>query len=83
MGTDAIDLTHGISTPTIEEAHLNRIMIKNSKEVILDADSSKFNKRNFVFIAPVTILNTIITDTNLPQDIKTAYESLNIKVITV
>jgi len=83
MGTDAIDLIHGLSTPTIEEAHLNRIMIQISKEVILVADSSKFSKRNFVFIAPVNILHTIITDTDLPQEIKTSYESLGIKVITV
>ncbi len=83
MGTDAIDLTHGLSTPTVEEAHLNRIMIQISKEVILVADSSKFNKRNFVFIAPVNVLHTIVTDTDLPKEMKTAYESLGIKVITV
>jgi len=83
MGTDAIDLVHGLTTPTVEEAHLNRIMIQVAKEVILVADSSKFSKRAFAFIAPVNILNTIITDTDLPQDVKISYESLNIKVITV
>jgi DeoR family transcriptional regulator of aga operon len=83
MGTDAIDFTHGLSTPTIEEAHLNKIMIQISKEVILVADSSKFNKRNFVFIAPVNILHTIITDKDLPQESKSAYENIGIKVILV
>jgi DeoR family transcriptional regulator of aga operon len=81
MGVDAIDLNHGLSTPTIEEAYLNRIMIQVSKEVILVADSSKFSKRNFVFIAPVNILHTIITDTGLPPEIKSAYENQGIKVI--
>jgi DeoR family transcriptional regulator of aga operon len=83
IGADAVDLTHGLSTPTIEEAHLNKTMIQISKEVILVADSSKFNKRNFVFIAPVNILHTIITDTGLPQEIKSSFESIGIKVITV
>jgi DeoR family transcriptional regulator of aga operon len=83
IGADAVDFTHGLSTPTIEEAHLNRTMIQISKEVILVADSSKFNKRNFVFIAPVNILHTIITDIGLPQETKTSFESIGIKVITV
>ncbi|MFO7447858.1 MAG: transcriptional repressor AgaR [Ignavibacteriaceae bacterium] len=83
MGVDAIDLNHGLTTPTIEEAHLNRVMIQISKEVILVADSSKFNKRNFVFIAHVNILHTIITDSGLSQETKASFENLGIKVIIV
>jgi DeoR family transcriptional regulator of aga operon len=35
MGVDSIDSRYGISTPTIEEAHLNRLMIDIAKEVIV------------------------------------------------
>ena len=83
LGVDAIDLSHGISTPTIEEAHLNKVMIKISNQVILVADSSKFGKKNLAFIAPVNIIDTIITDVEIPEEIKHSYENLGIKVITV
>jgi len=82
LGVDAIDITHGISTPTIEEAHLNKVMIKISNQVILVADSSKFGKKNLAFIAPVNIIHTIITDTGLPEEMKNSYENLGITVIT-
>ena len=83
MGVDAIDLNHGLSTPTVEEAHLNKVMIKVSKEVILVADSSKFSKKNLAYIAPVTVIDTIITDSDLPLETKNSYENLGVKVITV
>src|SRR5690606_802163 len=43
LGVDGFDTNYGISTPNIEEAHLNQIMIGMSKKVIVVADSSKFN----------------------------------------
>ena len=44
LGVDGFDTKQGIFTPNIEEAHLNKIMIEKAKEVIVLADSSKFQK---------------------------------------
>lgn len=81
LGVDGFDLDFGISTPNMEEAHLNQIMIEISKEVIVVTDSSKFQKRGFAFIAPVNRINTVITDKGILPEYKNKLENLGIKVI--
>jgi DeoR family transcriptional regulator, aga operon transcriptional repressor len=81
LGVDGFDTQHGISTPNIEEAHLNQIMIEISREVIVVADSSKFQRRGFAFIAPINKINMVVTDKGIPQDEKGRLENLGIKVI--
>jgi DeoR family transcriptional regulator, aga operon transcriptional repressor len=81
LGVDGFDTQHGISTPNIEEAHLNQIMIEISREVIVVTDSSKFQRRGFAFIAPVTKINVVVTDKGIPQEEKVRLENLGIKVI--
>ena len=81
LGVDGFDTNYGISTPNIEEAHLNQIMIGMSKKVIVVADSSKFNHRGFAFIAPVPKIHTLITDKGIPGDERAKLEALGIEVI--
>lgn len=81
LGVDGFDIDHGVSTPNLEEAHLNRIMIEISKEVIVVADSSKFKRRGFALIAPITKIHTVVTDKGISQEDKVKLESLGIKVI--
>lgn len=83
IGVDGIDSKHGISTPNIEEAHLNQLMIKISKEVIVVADSSKFLKRSFAFIAPITDIDVIVTDSNIPEEELKNLQNVNIKTFIV
>jgi len=68
VGVDGIDSKSGIFTPNPEEAQLNRLMIEAAKEVIVVADSSKFKRKSFAFIAPITMVSTIVTDSNIPDD---------------
>ncbi|MCC6399006.1 MAG: DeoR/GlpR transcriptional regulator [Bacteroidetes bacterium] len=83
MGVDSIDSRYGISTPTIEEAHLNRLMIDIAKEVIVVTDSSKFLRRSFAFIAPISDVDVVVTDANIPDEERKNLESLGIKTIVV
>src|SRR6185436_4396642 len=74
LGVDGFDLDFGISTPDPEEAHLNKIMIEISKEVIVLTDSSKFHRRGLVLIAPVNKINTVVTDNGILQESKDKLE---------
>lgn len=80
LGIDSFNMEEGISTPNIEEAHLNQSMIEKSKEVIAVCDSSKFNRRSFAFIAPVNKLSAVITDSAVSQDIKTKLREQGVQV---
>ncbi len=81
LGADGFNTTHGMSTPNSEEAHLNQIMIKNSKKVIVVADSRKFERRRFAFIGPISDIDIVITDSGIKGEDKTRLEQNGVKVI--
>ncbi|MEO6733066.1 MAG: transcriptional repressor AgaR [Ferruginibacter sp.] len=83
LGVDGFDASHGVSTPNLEEAHLNQIMIEISREVIVVADSSKFQRRGFAFIAPINKIHTVVTDKGILAEDKAKLEKAGIKVIIV
>ncbi len=83
LGVDGIDAQYGVSTPNAEEAYLNRIMIELARETFVVTDSSKFKKRSFAFIAPMSKIHYVITDKNIPEDEKANLEKAGLQVILV
>lgn len=83
LAVDGFNTTHGLSTPNVEEAHLNRVMISIAKQVIVVTDSSKFNRRSFAFIAPISVIDIVITDSGIPAEDHKNLENAGIKVIIV
>src|SRR5690606_26446533 len=81
LAVDGFNTVHGLSTPNVEEAHLNRIMINIAKQVIVVSDSSKFNKRSFAFIAPIAAVDIVITDEGVSPEDRKNLENSGIKVI--
>lgn len=80
LGVDSISIKNGISTPSIEEASLNQMMIESSNEVIAVFDSSKFGRRTFAHIASLDKINTIVTDNKIPDEFKEYCETNGIKL---
>ncbi len=81
IGVDGFDPEIGAFTPNIEEAHLNEIMIDIAKEVILVADSSKFNRKSLTFICPVSSIDKVITDSGISEEDKKKLEDIGIEVL--
>lgn len=80
LGVDSASIRDGLSTPNIEEANLNQVMISSAKEVIAVFDSSKFGRRSFAHIASLEHINTIVTDSNIPDDVRDYIQSIGIKL---
>lgn len=83
LGVDSFSVESGISTPNVEEASTNQVMISRAAEVIAVFDSSKVGKRALAFIASVDKLNTVVTDSGFPANMKSQLESMKVKVETV
>ncbi len=81
LGVDGFDTLHGISTPNIEEAYLNQIMIEVAREVIVVADSSKFLRKSLAFICKLERIDTVITDAGILEEDKKRLIDAGIKVI--
>jgi len=61
LGTSGIDYTRGLTTPSIDEAETKKVVISNSENVYILADSSKFGKVFSNVIQPAANC-AIITD---------------------
>ncbi|MFC2115041.1 transcriptional repressor AgaR [Bacteroidota bacterium] len=83
LGVDGFDTLQGPSTPNAEEAHLNSIMVRMAKKVIVVADSRKFSRRRFGFIAPISEIHVVITDSGILEEDKARLENQGVKVIIV
>ncbi len=81
LAVDGFSMTHGLSTPNAEEAHLNRVMMSISKQVIVVADSTKFHKRSFAFIANINEIDILVTDAGILEEDHKKLETSGIKVI--
>ena len=83
FGVDGIDLEHGITTSTIDEAKLTRKMMKASSHNIVLADSSKFGQRGFGRICALEDIDVIITDDGIPEQMVTIVEEAGVDLIIV
>ncbi|KWX60870.1 DeoR/GlpR family DNA-binding transcription regulator [Mycobacterium sp. NAZ190054] len=62
IGTNALSVRHGLSTPDSDEAAVKRAMVRAANYVVVAADSSKIGREDFVSFAPITSVDTLITD---------------------
>ena len=83
LGVDSFSVETGLSTPSVDEASTNQVMISRAREVIGVFDSSKINKRALAFIAEADKINTIVTDNNIPANVKRQLKAMKINVETV
>ena len=78
---DGFDVDAGITTAFVEEARLTDAMMRAATQSILLAESSKLGKVGFGRICDICKIDIIITDSELPEAVKTAIEDLGVEVI--
>lgn len=83
VGTQAMDLEHGLTDTTLEIAQVKRAMIRAAREVILLTDSTKWAHAGFIKVAPLSEIDVIITDSNLSAEARAAIERLGIELVLV
>ncbi|GLX66156.1 DeoR/GlpR family DNA-binding transcription regulator [Paenibacillus glycanilyticus] len=71
----------GLFAPTEEEAYMKREMIKRASQVILLADSTKFNKNLFHRVCPFEAIDLLITDAAPPAPFDQICHDHGIQVI--
>lgn len=69
LGVDGLDLNEGFMTTDTDTAKLNEVVMRRSDESYVLLDSSKFGLRSFVSYASVSEVKSIITDSEIEDDI--------------
>jgi len=83
LGVDGIDPEIGVMTPDVLEAQLNAQMIQISREVVVVADASKFQRRSLSIIAKLDAVHKVITDSGTPPEMVEALRGQGVDVIIV
>jgi DeoR family transcriptional regulator of aga operon len=83
LGVDGLDPEIGLMTPDVLEAQLNAQMIQVSREVVVVADASKFQRRSLSVIAKLDAVHKVITDSGVPADVVAAVRAHGVEVLVV
>jgi DeoR family transcriptional regulator of aga operon len=67
LGVDGFDVQYGLSTPNLQEAKVNRVMVEIAKRTVAACDSSKFGRRSLSLIIEPSALHQVITDRGIPK----------------
>jgi DeoR family transcriptional regulator, fructose operon transcriptional repressor len=82
LGTNGITLDAGLTTTDLDEAQIKRSMLSMAKQRIVLLDHSKFNKVYLNQIAPLSMVDVMITDPYSDADqIKAIINAYDIKVL--
>lgn len=75
------EIDFGVSGGNLEETMVNRAMLGISREIILVADASKFSRRSMARIAPFSEIDTVISDTGLPEELQLRLRSIGCNLL--
>jgi DeoR family fructose operon transcriptional repressor len=81
LGVNGIDLKDGLTTPTIEDAHVKRAMISAARKTVVLADHTKFGRAAFAFVAAIDAVDCVVTDDATPFDVRDAMQALGVEVV--
>jgi DeoR/GlpR family transcriptional regulator of sugar metabolism len=81
MGIRAIDMEQGLTNDHVPETTTDRALIRAAREVIVVADHTKFGLVSTAFVAPLNVVNMLITDTLTPTAYVSALQAMNISVL--
>ncbi len=81
VAANGISLDSGLTTPDLDEAEVKRAMLGCANERYVLVDHSKFNRVALCQIAPLSMVDVIITDNGIDQSILEIYDNNDIEVI--
>ena len=83
IGAGGITLENGITDHNRDSAELCSAIVNRSRKTILVTDSSKFGRDASAVVGPLSIVDTIITDSGIPAEYAEGLRSMGIELIIV
>jgi DeoR/GlpR family transcriptional regulator of sugar metabolism len=83
MGIHAIDVEHGLTNDYLPETMTDRAILGQGGRVIIVADHSKCGRVSIAFLAPLSAIDALVTDSGAPLDFIAAVAEQQIDVLVV
>ncbi|HEX7556813.1 MAG TPA: DeoR/GlpR family DNA-binding transcription regulator [Leptolinea sp.] len=81
IGIGGISIENGLTEYNLEDTLVKRNLINNAEQIIVLTDSSKIGKTRFSFVAPLSVVDVLITDGRVSEEILQAYKNQGIEVL--
>lgn len=81
LGVTGIDPEFGMSTADHPEAEIKQLLLRAARQRIALGDHTKFGRQNFAFVAPVTDIDILVTDSGVEQKYVEQLRDKGIQVI--
>ncbi|OCA55296.1 DeoR/GlpR family DNA-binding transcription regulator [Photorhabdus namnaonensis] len=83
ISTSSWDLEHGVSTPHEEKVLVKQAVLEISRRRVLVSDSSKYGKYGMFRVCPLSNLDDIVCDSQLPPKVQQQLREHNLILHTV
>lgn len=83
IGCSGISLERGFMNSNIAESEVKKVMMKVADQVTVVADYTKFSEATLIGFEPIDQADTIITNTELDDEIKNRFSHLRTKMIYI
>jgi DeoR family fructose operon transcriptional repressor len=81
MGTNSLSISHGASTPNLQQAEIKKAMIASAKQVVLLCSNRKLGKDSFAHFASLEQINTLVIE-KIDAKEKVEFEERGVEVLT-
>jgi DeoR family transcriptional regulator of aga operon len=83
LGATGVDTEYGATLIQPDEAAVFRIMVRQARQVIVVADSSKVGRVSRAIVCPATEIDLLITDSGISKEAIEAFADANVKLLVV
>ena len=81
LGIRSVNVTDGLTNDHLPELTTDRAIIGISPELILVADHTKLGTVSTSRVAPITAVNTLVTDAGAPPEMVREFENQGVRVL--
>ena len=81
VGTNALTVGHGLSTPDPDEAEVKRAMIDAAQQVVVVADSSKIGVEHMISFGAAARIDVLVTDSDISIAARKELQEYGIEVV--
>jgi DeoR family transcriptional regulator of aga operon len=83
IGIRALDIEHGLTNDYLPETMTDRAILTSGGRVIIVADHTKIGRVSTAYVAPITAMDQLITDSDAAPEFVAALRAKNVDVLVV
>jgi DeoR family fructose operon transcriptional repressor len=81
LGINGLTVAQGLTTPDLVEAGVKRALVAAARRTVVLADHTKVGRSEFAQVAPLSAVDTLVTDTGLEPELAEEIEAAGPRVV--